>query len=221
MWILHVVRNQILRFNDFEPSDYNEEEASQLVQDVIADSEKLHAYSSYKVDHTNPNLVKYFYLFCNGLVRSKEDKETSETGTYKDQHMKNFKALPPVPKVTIKIEISQNKRDLKQKIEVLKSGKKQLTMIAEEIKDLQAIIQNKMLLGASNTDQLTDAECDKKLEILVKFGDEIRGKMKDYENKSMSEEDAETNLKDVKSKAINLLHPLLLLCVLLFICMCF
>jgi hypothetical protein len=200
-----------LRLNDFEPKDYSEDEAKELLKDLLVDSQNLHEYESHTVDHKNPLLVKYYYKFNKGVQKVKEDKEGTDITSYKEVNVKKFEQLQAPPAPQVKIELSETRLNLKLKLDVLKSGKKALTMLAEEVRELHAHVQLKVV-EQPQVWQNAEIECKKKLEILENWLEDIRKHMVTWENKNCSEEDAGQHLALIKEKARCMLTLVKLLC---------
>ena len=163
-------RPQILQMNGFEYGYMNDKDFKEILEGILTDSETMYEYKRKTIEHKNPLLCKYFYIYSKGKTYSDQKKDEDEIWHHCDLNPNAIpKALPGSSRDPIvKIE---NEEFLKVKTQllVIKSMKNVLSQLLDKGQDLLARLQQKSTKDSSLKEKAKELEkCTTKLSQFLK-----------------------------------------------------
>jgi hypothetical protein len=179
--------------NAFNPDSMKTEEIEELAKDLIEESETLHNYKTRSIEHKNPLLKKFFYVFSSGLHKQDGSRDEETVNIYKERAGAAMKALQGEPaEPLIKIEKSESCIALRSKVTVLKAAKTALSKLHEDVE--QTVVEL-----VSKKDTVNAQELNTKAVVLADFIKDVRQSIVDNDKADLSDEECQEKLKQVKT----------------------
>eukprot|EP00435_Cladocopium_sp_Y103_P045747 s1279_g13.t1 len=85
-----MTRAKILELNGYNDQQMDNEEADELVEDLLVESEQLYGHSRNQVPHKNPKLVRWYYKYNVGSTGSIEYATEDRVETYAEGKSQKF-----------------------------------------------------------------------------------------------------------------------------------
>jgi len=168
-------RNQILRLNGFEPSDFDSEAASEeMLQLLIKQSEEVNGYISEVKPHpTHPVLNLYYYVQNQGVSKSSGSKDMQTLSGNSQVNKNMVKSITDAAGEPGKIQIKFENADVlkvKELSTAIGTGKQKLKVLLDQGADLLSELKVKK----ESTTESLQAEVQSALDEATLFMAEVR-----------------------------------------------
>lgn len=204
-------KHKILQLNGFQARDFTPEEADQLLEDLLLESEGLYKHERNAVMHpSNEALNRYYYKLGNGKISEEELSVNKQWTSTADLSAKKLTKLVETPgeEATAVETTTESYRDWAALLPKLRRTKVQLQGVDEQL----VIALNKVgksthseAVQAKNTLQATQDKLHHKLQELLLHlseGNAARKKQDECEDLRQSRAQLRADCEDVRAECV-------------------